>query len=798
MNKLALSLAVALALGLTGCGGESLDDIKQEEQGSVKPLSRVVFDPAASTPRLSVPNDLLFQFPAELPDGSKLYTDGTLYMPSERNALGLPLEAPKYGSDPSTAIGALDGWSTQHPYPIEVDLIGGAELVLASVQQPGAVRVFEMVMQDPRSTDEDCATANRGFACKVVAELTFGVDFVTTVSGKNVVVVPLKPLKAKTTYITALTSLIQDDNGNSLAPSTSYELVKQDITTLPLNTPAQRGLQGVINSFENVLAAEGVDKDTIVYTAAMTTQSTLDVLATLKSLMAAAGSPYNPGSIVVANEGALSDSVGRPGISGNPMFANVIEYSGTVDLPYYLGVQTAEAPKAPLETRWTALCDSGAILASLPETEIPAAPVSVTDGLCAQLTANQSIQLRDLGKDTQKHLTKFNPIPKVNSYQTVDVIMTAPNGAAPADGWPVVILSHGITSCKENMLAVTAALSQAGFATAAIDQPLHGSRGFAGINASTSTGCNIQGGNATVYMNLSNLLVTRDNLRQSVADTLALRLALNNVTGIDLNTANVQLLGMSLGSITGASAVALANMPTGTAMDAAYRMQSAALSVPGGAVANFLLESASFGALIRASIVLGAEKLKPDFLTYLGGNSNCLDDVDDAAAFTNCAAGQIDAYIDGAAAPVKAAISGTLAQFAFAAQTITDAGDPNNYLQLLAGTETPVYVAEVIGAGVNSATSDRVIPNKTVGMPLGGTEPFARLLGATAINNVAGPQQLAGNVIARFTAGGHSSLLDPTSSGAVTQEMQVQIASFLFSQGAGITVGNPAVLAPAN
>jgi hypothetical protein len=57
---------------------------------------------------------------------------------------------------------------------------------------------------------------------------------------------------------------------------------------------------------------------------------------------------------------------------------------------------------------------------------------------------------------------------------------------------------------------------------------------------------------------------------------------------------------------------------------------------------------------------------------------------------------------------------------------------------------------------------------------------------------------LAGNVIARFTAGGHSSLLDPTSSGAVTQEMQTHVATFLANQGAALVVANPAVLAPAN
>ena len=804
MNKLALSIAVALALGLTGCGGESLEEIKQEEQGSIKPLSRVVFDPGAASPRLSVPNDLLFQFPKELPDGTPLYTDGTLYMPGERDALGLPLAAPDYASDPSTALGALDGWSTQNPYTIAVDVAAGAELVASSVQQPGAVRLFEMVMQGPTSAVEECQTANQGFACQVVSELVFGQDFVTAVSGNNIAIVPLKPLKPATTYMTVLTSLIEDDNGQSLAPSTSYELVKQDDETLPLSTESQLALQKVINSFEDVLEAEGVNRESIVYTAAMTTQSTYNVLATVKSLMAAPGSPYKPSTLSVAAVAPVSMIPDTP-LTGNPSFDNVILYMGSFNVPYYLGAQTAEAPTAPLNTRWTAACDSGAILAFLPESEIPAEPAEGNDTVCAVLTENQPIQLRDLGKDAQRHLTKFNPIPKINSYETVPVIMTAPNAAAPETGWPVVILAHGITSCKENMLAVTAALTQQGFATVAIDQPLHGERGFNGINASNPESCDVESGNATVYMNLANLLVTRDNLRQSVADLLALRMALNTAEGISLDMSNVQLLGMSLGSITGASAVALANTPSGSAMmDAAYNMKSAALSVPGGAVANFLLESASFGALIRASVILGADTLQPGFVAYLTDNSPCMPLAQNQASFTGCASQYVDAYLaslageEGGAATL-AAIQATIAQFAFAAQTITDSGDPNNYAQLLAVSETPVYLAEVIGSGVNSETSDRVIPNQTTRMPLGGTEPLARLLGATALDAVAGPQALAGNVIARFTAGSHSSLLDPTAgSAAATVEMQTHVASFLKAQGAAVVVANPAVLAPAN
>ena len=437
MNKLALSIAVALALGLTGCGGESLEEITQEEQGSIKPLSRVVFDPGAASPRLSVPNDLLFQFPKELPDGTPLYTDGTLYMPGERDASGLPLATPDYASDPSTALGAQDGWSTQNPYTIAVDVAAGAELVASSVQQPGAVRLFEMVMQGPTSAVEDCRTENQGFACQVVSELVFGQDFVTAVSGNSIVIVPLRPLKSATTYMTVLTSLIEDSNGNSLAPSTSYELVKQDDETLPLSTESQLALQKVINSFEDVLEAEGVNRESIVYTAAMTTQSTFNVLATVKSLMAAPGSPYKPSTLSVAALAPVSMIPDTP-LTGNPAFDNVILYKGSFDVPYYLGAQTAEAPTAPLNTRWIAACDSGAILAQAPAGTIPAAAQSQNDGVCMALTAQQPVQLRDLGLDSRRHLTKFNPIPKINSYESVDVIMTAPNAPAPAAGWPAV------------------------------------------------------------------------------------------------------------------------------------------------------------------------------------------------------------------------------------------------------------------------------------------------------------------------------------------------------------------------
>ncbi len=144
-----------------------------------------------------------------------------------------------------------------------------------------------------------------------------------------------------------------------------------------------------------------------------------------------------------------------------------------------------------------------------------------------------------------------------------------------------------------------------------------------------------------------------------------------------------------------------------------------------------------------------------------------------------------------------AALNASFASFAFAAQTVTDAGDPNNYASMLVASETPTYIIEVVGDQAEQLP-DQVIPNRSAAMPLAGTEPLAALLGASAVNNVAGTYPVAGTALSRFIAGGHSSILSPTASAAATAEMQGQSVSFFMGRGAGVVVTNGAVMAPAN
>jgi len=791
MNKLAISIAVAVALGLTGCG-DSLDDIKQDAAqpgGTVVPSSRVVFDPNAGA--VSVPNDLLFQNT----------TDGTLTLDSGAT--------PDY-TNPQVALGALDGWSTQNPFAISLSFPANVSLNTDSARAPGSVRLFKAVMGDPASPETDCRAVPRGMACKIVAELQYGVDFVSAGSGTSVAVIPLKPLEAATTYLLALTNGLKDSTGAAVKPSTTYELVKQDLVTKPLATDAQRSLQAVINSFENTIARDSsLPSESIIYTAAITTQSTGAVLANLKQLMASpTPTGYAPGALAVQNTGLMVSQV-NPAFASQPAFAITRLYQGSLTLPYFLERPSADNVTAPLNTRWMARCDSGAIIAALPASMKPATPVSENDGFC-QAVSNGA--LRDLGVDAARHLTKFNTIPKINSYQTVGVQMTVPDTPAipmPEAGWPVVILQHGITSRKEDMLAITGTLASQGFATIAIDHPLHGSRGFTQQTDNGTLTFNASTNAATDYMNLANLLVTRDNLRQSIADMLALRFALNNISGVTIDTSRVQLLGHSLGGITGSSMVALANTATGNEMlDAAFKVETAVLAMPGGGVANFLLDSPGFGPLIKASIMLGAGgELTSHFVTYIATNTGCgAPTAATAATWPACAAPTVNEYLASLVqtgnTAQQARISATLTQFAFAAQTVIDSGDPNNYAQQLVASETPTYIIEVVGNGAENLP-DQVIPNGFFNplsalaqgkMALAGTEPLARLIGAVSVPAQTPGVLLDGNAITRFSAGDHGSILSPASSPAATGEMQFQTVTFFLSRGTQIGVQNPAVI----
>lgn len=800
-----LSLSVAAALA--GCGGgETLEDVKNDSV-TVIPKATVKFDPANGV--ISVPNDLLMS-------GTR---DGTLNIPGELNDENVSIPRAAY-ADPQLALGALDGWSTQVPFKIDLTFPPGISLDETSAASPGSVRIFEVIM-GASLTDAECSQAPAGAACKLVGELTFGVDFVTQGSGDAVAIIPLKPFKAGSSYINVLTTGLKDSEGRSIEPSSTYATVKQEA---PLVTPSQLALQGAVNSYENVVVSSGdITKDDIIFSAAMTMQSAGPVLGTIKKILAASLTeptiPTPALQIPTQPMANVQQAFAIQGVTVPDVFQVAQYQKGSIQLPMYLGTPKGKEISDLNDTYWQGMCDNAVAIMGYKAQAgeaFPTDPISVNDATCAALSDGQ---LRDLGLDSTRHLTKYNVIPKMQSMATVPVQITKPIlpvvnayrtglglepfAAMPENGWPVVIMQHGITTQKESMLTLTAQLSLQGFATVAIDHPRHGERGI-DVDVDGTDDFNATSGSVLSYMNLSSLLVARDSLRQSSADLLGLRLGLNFSGDSSLNSRDVSYIGHSLGSIVAPAFIAQANSPLADQVDPLFKVNAVALASGGGGIASFLLESAAFGPFIQGSVLSQAGTAEADeFNAFLnaGALSNCGALLPDMQDFLSCGFNEFAASLTMAGEADKLAnIKGVMTQFVFAAQTALDSGDPTNYAATVKALETPVYMNVVVGDGTDSNKPDQVIPPMTANNPIAGTLPLANFMGLETASTSQAPTEMGSSYLVKFNTGHHGSVLTPAQderqsstaagSAAANAEMQLQIATYLASRGRLLSVSD--------
>ena len=888
MRKLTISLAVASALGLTGCGDSTtLEDVQKENSqqlatnnataAAIASQIKVVWDPANSV--LSVPNDLVFSS-----------TDFTLGVETFND------DGSVDWSNPTNALGALDGWGLQNPFTIALDYSPTSVQIDPSTL-PAGVAVYE-VKSIPNFSDPNCLDTSRALQlCGAESQLQYGVDFVAQMSGNNIAIIPLKPYKASTSYAVALTKDIKDTNGNSLAPSSTWASVEQDITTLPIVHPdltdaelnsTQAGirlLQTLVNNYEDTLEQLGQSSDNVVYTQVFTTQSAgvaatdpLQITKLFNAQALAAQQAADPTSVatpIAQATTSLTDADGnviaenipvsvamalasQGAISSDPMdasyllFSSAKLYGSSIQVPYYLDIAN------PLTGRWEAACDSVITMAGATQEQLAAATPGVNHALCQQVPNPVTGAFTDLGIDKGRHLTKYNPVPATKSVETIPVQITVPDTTAantirpllgmtadlekPATGWPVVIMQHGITSKKEDMLALTGILAASGYATVAIDHPLHGERKVVLGEGENQLVVSATETSSTHYLNLSSLLTARDNLRQSAADGLKLRLAVNtmvdfsNPAAPDLNvfdSSNVFYVGHSLGAITGTPMSAVANTPANTGdavtdatVNALYKINATVLSNPGSSIGNFLLESQSFSPLIKASVTygLGNElsaliQANIDNLTTVVGTNLGSDSPSTycsavaTAVGTGNAPSQTDAlvcafeeFLRTADESQVAMMNAGLTQFAFAAQAVIESGDPTNYSGLLKATQTPTLMFETAGDGALNP-SDTVIPNSV------STDPFMQIAGTEGLANQLGLASISDTVvsetgvqgIARFKFGSHGSLLTPDAGGLtgvgnysemfslVTQEHQSMLVSFFASQGKAVQVSAAAL-----
>ncbi|HET9679178.1 MAG TPA: hypothetical protein VFP95_01300, partial [Gammaproteobacteria bacterium] len=342
-------------------------------------------------------------------------------------------------------------------------------------------------------------------------------------------------------------------------------------------------------------------------------------------------------------------------------------------------------------------------------------------------------------------------MPEQNGVLTVPVILTVPNSTSATGGAisGVVIFQHGITQNRLNALAVADALADTGHAVIAIDLPLHGLtdktnglfassenplyKALAQVNpeldvsvlTEATLNLDVDGDGAidpsgTHFINLASLLTARDNVRQGVANLMALtatiptidyNIALDGgVSGTDFDGLDIHFVGHSLGAIVGTSFLAVNDTVT-----------TATLAMPGGGLTQLFLNSPTFLPQINAG--LAENGLVPGTQLYYNFFRN--------------------------------------------AQTVIGKGDPINYGATAAAAH-PIHMIEVVGGA--SSPADQVIPNLS-------TDALANVMNLACIDATTGFPTGAGLV--QFSAGDHGSILSPAASLQATVEMQTEMATFI-------------------
>ncbi|WP_429123001.1 VolA/Pla-1 family phospholipase [Aeromonas veronii] len=806
MKKKLIYAAVVSAL-LAGCGG---DDNKGDTTSS---LDYVLSGANGVRPSVLAPRA----------------SDGSLKFSTETADL----------SNPVSALSTLDGWSTTQPVQLVPATVTGVSVPApAASEYASAVAplyLLELTL-DPVTLQPNGVKGGK--------PLVYGTDFVVTGGDGKLNLVPLKPLNPSSYYMIVATDALKDSRGTPLKAGGDYSSFK---STAGATTQEQtiNGLISLQEGLFK--AATGITSDRVIFSDWFATQSGADVLLAVKSAAAsvlkspsldaavlwkqdAKGNTSLPATYTInglnggvdfltqlANEPFLPQK-DRDAIAAavaantalNGVAAVTKVYTGTVKLPYFLSTPAIAGSwdKAKTQSWHGAIPSLYAIANALKagDTEVIGGLVGagVDPALLGELIADPSRQsellteaskligvtLTSGGKplDAERNIGRFNPLPTLSEVQSVPLRIFAPtiNLSTVTD---VIIYQHGVTSIKENAYALALGQIGAGLqvtptaknvAVVVIDHPLHGERGYALSNSMATV---TTSENPLPYLNLNYLTVARDNLKQSVADLLGLRLAvgLANTQGLggQLGGAGlkVHFLGHSLGAITGANLLAVANQPMGNAADALFRFHTGGLAMPGGGIAPLLLNSPSFGPTIKMSVLTsGSPALKAGFTAYA---PNC------KTAAATCFVNEFLPSLDAA---TQAGAASTLQSYTFAAQSVLDSADPINLGSGVAKS-FPLFATEIVGDGALNLP-DQVIPNSIASAPLGGTEPLFRVLG---LQELKGSGVLpAGHHAARFLKGGHSSLLAPDENfdqaGAVTTEIQTQFASFFMSGGAAVKV----------
>lgn len=685
-----------------------------------------------------------------------------LYANSTDATLNIPIDPTQSTAATFAALNTLDGWSSVAPANVEFS----RNLDPATVLPGDTVRMFEVTVSTAGGPVGGPVTA-------IDRELIAGVDFVAVVANdSNVAIQPLVPLTPSTAtdpsvYMIVLTNGIQDTSGIAVGKDTEYLFASQEMA-FPDGALLEPLRLLVDAQLTNFATQPNAVRDDVVVSFTFTVQSVGATLGTLSTI-----AQGNEAAVIAGLCGALGTCDGDTAV--DPLSSATLRVT-----PGAMSIGTASelvGGPAGIAEIFTGVLEAPYYLTQADNTS------SQVEGLtndATPLSASFTPRYDTVAGATDSQLSRLNPLPAVTSSQRMPVLVSVPQGFVGGDNFPIVIFQHGIGGSRTNLLGIAEALAAEGFAAVAIDLPLHGldeTTGmlaggvpvFAGFTQVTPMGgpadvwertfgldLLTESGGTTApgpdgsadssgahFINLVNVAVSRDNIRQGVADLFNLKESLGSLTvmGMDVfDETQVHFIGHSLGGIVGTPFLAV--QPG---------MTAATLGMPGSSIPYLLNGSTFFGPTIQAGLL--------------------------AAAGLEVGTAEFN-------------------QFLAAAQTVIDSADPINYAGTLGAGNLPLFLIEVIGGGAQGGVADIVIPNSVAGAPFAGTEPMISALGLTDIIGTTNePTGIQGAV--RFLEGSHGSLLTPVGSAgdaAAFAEMQSQVRSFHASNGQDVTVTDAALI----
>ena len=705
--------------------------------GTLSP-NRALFAPNQGV--LPYPHDAYFTPTPGVP------TDGTLNLPS---SAFFPATVRLPGTTTTEpVVNALDGFSTQAP--IKLRFSTAINLATAAA----GIRLVEVHIDPATKATLAFPVTASPVRRVLVQDVDYRVEVAPNIDtgGTLIQLVPLRPLLANNAppgatrprdigYLVLVTNALQAASGAPIDPDADYATIKANAlanTCANITDARLSALCNLARAHFGAAQAAGVNPTTVVVSSSFTTQSVETVFAVLSQATAAAQPPATAVlPVPVATTGAITGPAG-------PNLANL--HVATITLPYYLS--TPVAPPAgtgtePITNFWRAA-------------NPPPAAAGLQD------------------PKNERNITRFNPVPAVTTQLTVPMLIGVPRAPAvkPTAGWPVVIYQHGITEDRGTLALIADAAAAAGYVIVGIDLPLHGimpndplyalspsNPANAALPAPFRVGeptFNVDYVNNTTqapgpdgvpdssgqhFINLASTLTARDNIRQAVANLIALTRAVptldldGNPATVDIDPARMDFFGWSLGGIVGSTFV-------GT--PGAANIRSVGLFAAGCGIMETLRQSPGYSPVLNNGLA--------------------------AAGF-----------------PAGTSIYW---EFVHAAQAAVESGDGCNYT---ANWNTKPTLLQMIQGTPGDAArpTDQAVPNSS-------TLRLANLLGLPTITATL-TSATGARALTRFTEGGHGTIAIPSPAPqtlAAYIEARTQLASFLGSNGQQIAVTNTAIIAP--